>query len=397
MSNWYPEEIAFLKQNLETSTSELWDKYTDKFGQYRSQAAVRRQQLRLKSALNVKNYVDEAIDHAIVDDELSLDITIGEEVTSAVEKELRRHLTGKKITPVTNQSKQELKDFVEDLIQSSKSLTKKSFFAPRAGCSFVIHLSDTHMGKLTDTFDSNVFASRFASIPSKMVSEIGKIPDLEEIVLILAGDMVEGEDIYPTQNSHIEMPAIIQIKKVVDNTLLLAKALNKQFGVLVRIVTVPGNHGRVSKSASEVTNFDNIVYQTLNYVVDAMNDFDNIVMDCNFDSFHIFPVQDKSVLITHHGTKHLGTPAMQSKVAGWIHTKEFDMAFHGHWHQWSVDAQFGKPVMKNGSLPGPDDLSERMGVYDPPRQGWAIIRTGQPINQFGFFEWDLNEKEDSKY
>jgi hypothetical protein len=61
---------------------------------------------------------------------------------------------------------------------------------------------------------------------------------------------------------------------------------------------------------------------------------------------------------------------------------------HGHWHAWAVDAQFGKIVMKNGSLPGEDDLSERMGVWEPPRQGWLLIKHGMPINQFGFFEWE---------
>lgn len=386
MSNWYPEEISFLKANLVTPNSELWQKYTLQFGEYRTREAVLRQQRRMKSALDVKTYVDDAIDHAIEEDDLSLDIVIGEEIEGEKETELRRHLTGKRITPVTNESKVDLREFVEELIQTTKDMPSAPVAFVKTGSSIVVHLSDTHMGKQTDNFDSEVFAERFASIPNKILNEVGVPGDLREVVVILAGDMVEGEDIFPTQNGHIEMPAIHQIKLVIDNTWKLVVALKNNLGVPVRMVTVPGNHGRVSKSAAEVTNWDNVVYQTLSYIVQTADDPD-ITIDCNFDSFHVFSVQDKTVLITHHGTKHLGTPAMQSKIAGWIYTKEFDIAFHGHWHQWAVDSQFGRLVMKNGSLPGPDDLSERMGVFDPPRQGWAIIRSGQPINQFGFFEW----------
>jgi hypothetical protein len=381
MSFWTNEQILFLQNTLTFNSNERYRLYASRFGTSRTFDAVERQVRRIRAANNAQALLNTAIHE---DNEIPNDVS---QPLVEAENPLRTILDRRsRRTIASSQDREDFDTFVNRLINQSTNIVPARVYAPSSGSSFCILLSDTHIGKHTKSFNKEVFIDRLMTIPEKIQSEIPLPRDLEEFVVMLAGDMLEGENIYETQAHNLEMPAIDQIQVAVDTIWNLVLKLKHTFGRRVRIVTCPGNHGRVSKVASEKTNWDNIIYQTLGYLV-AMSLDPDISITVNFDAFLTFPVQDKVGLLFHHGTKHLGTPAMQSKVAGWIYTKQFDFMCHGHWHHWEVGTQFGKLVMKNGSLPGDDDLSERMGVWDPPRQGWLIVRKEQPINQVGCFEW----------
>lgn len=382
MSFWTTPELEFLQNHLNLPGFDLYTHYVRTFGNARTMDAVGRQVRRLRASQQIQEAsatLQEAIQEEIEADDTELDMAPVPDIARALGR-----------APVQQDHRQrdraEFNVFVDELIEASKNIKTVLAVPPENGSSLCILLSDTHIGKLTSSFNRSVFEDRLLSIVEKTQTEVAIPEDMEEIVLMLAGDMLEGEDIYQTQSHHLEMPAIDQVQIAVDTFWTLACRLQNVFRVPVRIVTCPGNHGRVSKTASEKSNWDNVIYQTLAYI--AHNAKNGIQVDANFDSFHTFRVQDKTGMLFHHGTKHLGTAAMQTKVAGWLYTKNFDFMCHGHWHEFAVNTQFGKIVMKNGSLPGDDDLSERMGAHNPPRQGWLLIRKGQPINQFGFFEWE---------
>lgn len=386
MSAWSPNELQFLLNNINLPSGDLYIQYVSTFGNGRTLDSVGRQARRLRASQQVAEAASTMQD--VIQEELEdqdTDIDTGPALSGAPVDLLRA--LGRPPRPDTRQrDRAEFNVFVDDLIRESRNMQTKLAPALENGSSLCILLSDTHIGKLTHSFNREVFTSRILSIADKIQAEMTIPEDMEEIVLMLAGDMLEGEDIYASQSHHLEMPVIDQVQIAVDAIWTLACRLKDVFKVQVRLVTCPGNHGRVSKTASEKSNWDNVIYQTLAYIANSSKN--GIQVEVNFESFYTFKVQDKTGMLFHHGTKHLGTPAMQSKVATWIYTKQFDFMCHGHWHEWSVNAQYGKLVMKNGSLPGEDDLSERMGVYNPPRQGWLFVRKGQPINQVGFFEWE---------
>ncbi len=381
MSFWSDEQIKYLQQHINIGSAERYQNYINKFGANRTLDAVERQVRRLRAASQAQALIESTIRE---DDEPELEIEV---VTP--EEQLLREALGQAIRNQGMSHKKDREDFklfIDRLIDESRKVQFSKVIPVKTGSTLIIALSDTHIGKQTENFNSQVFQDRLLSIPDKIKQEIAFPSDLTEIVLVLAGDMLEGEDIYQTQSHHLEMPVIDQTQIAISTFWKLAIKLRDVLCLPVRIVTCPGNHGRVSKTAAEKSNWDNVIYQTLGFIA-ATAQQDNIQVDVNFNNFYLFPVQDKQVAIYHYGVKHMGTPAMQAKVAGWLYTKEFDLLIHGHWHHWSIDNQFGKPVMKNGSLPGDDDLSERMGVFDPPRQGWVLVRKGQPINMFGFLEW----------
>lgn len=374
---WSSDEINFLVMHVNNLTPiEIFERYVLQFGTARTYDAVQKQCKKLKAVNAVVEIFDE--------EELDIEVDFVE--NENVVLPLPPILTPTATSVLKKKYDEEIRDFVNGLAKSAEDtvFTRPDIFVGD-GASLCILLSDTHFGKLTKHFNMHEANKRIMSIPDKIV-ELG-IRDLDEVVIMLGGDMIEGEDIYATQSHHIEDSAIKQVMAAVDSFWNLGVKLSKQFpGLKVRYVTVPGNHGRVSKTAAEETNWDNIIYQMLGQIALAFGD-KSITVDVNFQTFHTFDVKGKTGMMYHHGTKHTGTPAMQVRLVGWMQQKHWDFMCHGHWHQWEIGTQFGKPVMKNGSLPGEDDLAERMGVFDPPRQGWMLIRKDQPINQFGFFEW----------
>ena len=250
--------------------------------------------------------------------------------------------------------------------------------------SLVVVLSDTHYGKQTESFNLKVAQHRMRSIPAEIYNAIN--PGIDEVVVVLAGDMIEGEDIYATQNSHIECSVFEQTQicsQSIWETLLLFRQL---FKCRVRVETCPGNHGRMSKTANEKSNWDNVVYHTLRVIAGLHGD-DEIVINANFSNFMTFQVKDKVGMGYHKGVKHDGTPATQLKIAGWDKAKRFDFMVHGHWHRWHIGNWMGRMVIGNGCMCGPDDLAEEIASEDDARQGYFFVTPGKPLWGFSFVEW----------
>ena len=253
------------------------------------------------------------------------------------------------------------------------------------GKSLVIVLSDNHFGKRTETFNLEIARERVLSIPQE-IADTHNVNDVDEVIVVLAGDEVEGEDIYANQNGGLECPVILQAKAAAEAYWQLVLVLRETYQSPIRVVTCPGNHGRMSKTADVRSNWDNVVYMMLATLIEQNPELD-IHMELNFDEFAEFIVKGKKGLAYHYGTKHLGTPAMQVKMAGWIVSKQIDFLMHGHWHHWGIESWMGKPMVHNGCLCGPDDLAEKMAVEERPRQGYFFVERDKPIRVFSFCEW----------
>lgn len=389
MTRWRSNELSFLRERLELKPIDVYGEFAQEFGSSsRTYGAIQKQLQKLREESEL-NSLDFLLEDRFEEDDFSIpDFAPPTSPTMA-------ELAGRLVSPTRQLSetdllnRADLEQFVEDLVEESRSArgTRQGHVHfDGDGSSLVVLLSDTHCGKKTKYFNKDIFEQRIRSLPEK-IRETVEASDLDEIVVLLVGDMIEGEDIYATQAHHIDIPVIDQVQIAVRAIWAMAVDLHSEFGVRIRFETAPGNHGRMSKTANSKSNWDNVIYQTLGLIANSVGN-QNIVVNVNMDSFHTFPVKDKTCLLNHHGTKHTGTPAMQNKLAGWLYTKHFDILCYGHWHQWEVGSQFGKLIMKNGSLPGADDLSEQMGVFDPPRQGWFLVREGKPISTVGFFEWE---------
>ena len=383
MKHWTDEEIEILSQCLELSTKEAYLEFCNRFGSsQRTYDSLQKKVKKLRDAYS--NEPDE--------DSFEEDI---EQLLNPGTLLIQTDLAIKR-----KENKEKAKLWLEgvvDLAQTEYTTLTHRIAPETQGTSLCLVLSDLHFGKHTKWFDMEEAKKRLLGIPDALANKTENLTELDEIVIILAGDLVEGEDIYPTQNNHIECSAIEQTQICSESTwemILKFRALFPK--VRIRIETVPGNHGRVSKTANEKTNWDNVVYMILSMIAKKHDD-DKIIMNCNFETFRTFMVKDKVGMANHHGVKHTGTSNMREKVAGWITGKQFDFMVHGHWHEWHVGNWLGRFVMGNGCMCGPDDLAEQMGKEDTARQGYFFVTPEEPVWGFGFIEWPHVNNETLNY
>lgn len=370
MQYWNSEEIEFLKQRLELSTTAIFLEFCEEFGStHRSYHSVQKKVKKIRDA-----YSEEPVETENEIEE-NYGISIFDIPLQKVDKEKK------------TQWKEEAQAWLEQLILDKEEhyfLDTGSLHSQKT--SLCLNLSDLHFGKYTPEFNIKVARERLLSIPDHLVqSDLPK--NLDEIVITLGGDLVEGEDIFSNQNSKIECPVLDQMKACVEaiwDTILKTQSI---FNLPIRVEMVPGNHGRMSKTANEKSNWDNVVHYVLGTCAELYNKPALISVNVNFSKFKVFKIKDKTILLTHKGVKHTGTPAMREKIAGWDNRRDFDCCIHGHWHEWHIGSWLGKHVVANGCLCGPDDFSEEIAKEDDARQAYFFITPGKPIWGFSFIQW----------
>jgi predicted phosphodiesterase len=255
--------------------------------------------------------------------------------------------------------------------------------------SLVLCIGDTHFGQLNPEYNCEIASERLIEIPNKLKTKHAlSAKTIDEIVVVLLGDIVENEaGIYDNQSAHVECPVIEQIQKAIVAIWSMLVTLHKAFPkTAIRIETVPGNHGRVSKRAHEHSNWDNFVYMSLALLCSEAN-IPTIAINYNPAEFLTFLVKDHTVVAVHKGPKHTGTPAMRIKYAGHAEAKDYDIFLQGHWHNLWLGNWLDRLIFANGSLCGANTLSERLACINRPRQGFFLVTPGEPVSNFSFLEW----------
>jgi hypothetical protein len=372
MQIWSEAELEFLRKNITKATvTEIYDEFEKEFGDVRSYDSVQKKVKQLRAAFSPG---DGEAETDSSEDETVL-IPYGDKIVvipSSTKANLR------------NERKMWLKEFVEFIRQNP---TRNTVIPPveNGGSSLVVALSDLHIGQQNKGYDIEIAKQRLGELPEKLYRAVG-MTNIDEVVFLLVGDIVEGENIYPSQAHHIVCSTMDQVEIGAQMVWGVIKKTRDTFKVPVRVVCVQGNHGNSEKGSSEKTNWDNVLYHALKILVSSCGD-SKIGFDCDYSEFKLFKVKDKKGLIYHKGVKHNGTPAMREKIAGWVYSKKMNFMVSGHWHEWKVGGWADVTWMANGSLCGPNDLSERMAQEGPARQGYFLVTAGKPLWGFGFIEW----------
>jgi len=376
---WEPDEIDFLVRHLTYGVSDIYGMYCEEFGAVRSYDSIQKRVKRLREAhLGICGTSIDSPSLAI-------------EIEGDFDEEDEEEIGSYEDLPLTPVSPKLMKEHAMLWLHAIATTVEGQDMTPADGVkssnpSLIIVISDVHIGKKTDIFDSTTAMERVLSMPEEIV-RAGNVPDsVDEVVILSVGDLTEGEDIYPGQNGVIEMPVIKQSKLATEVYWQLAHDCHSTFDVPVRMEFVPGNHGRMSKTANPMSNWDNNVCQCLQ-LMSNVAPHEWITFNPNFDKFNVIDVKGKKIGMHHKGVKHMGTPAMQVKFAGWTISKDLDLLVHGHWHSWSTDMFLGRPVITNGSVCGPDDLAEDMAKEEPPKQAYFLVYPDEDPNCFSFVGW----------
>lgn len=244
----------------------------------------------------------------------------------------------------------------------------------KEGLSALLVLSDLHIGEVIKVNGKTVFDLQIAhdglfSIIEQFIAarELDGY-DIDECVVLLAGDIIDGEMIYPGQSFDTTDHAFGQLK---DGSLMIWKALTRLSEVfpVVKVYCVPGNHGRTTKLHHQMSNWDNVLYFGLQLMANMAGT--NIEVHTPMQMWIDFKIRNYTVHARHIGVVQASTAGPAKKVLTWMDGHNADLMFFGHYHQPEMYSMGHRRIFKNGSLPPANDFAEMLGFQDGTGQ-WMV-------------------------
>jgi hypothetical protein len=170
----------------------------------------------------------------------------------------------------------------------------------------LLHMTDTHIGAVTPTFNTDIAHERIRETIAKTValSEIQRADHpVDECVLMLGGDHIEQTAQFPNQSWAVDGTTFQQIFNAASFIQEAILTLLANF-TKVRVFSVPGNHGRVGKGKGRqsveyesATNWDSILFQICR---DQLGQQDRLEWTHSGEWYEIIEIGKYRALL-HHG------------------------------------------------------------------------------------------------
>jgi hypothetical protein len=257
----------------------------------------------------------------------------------------------------------------------------------------VAHVSDTQIGKITATYDTEIACGRlweYAVKVGKCIMRHRSYARVEEIHLYLGGDMVEGELIFPGQAHSIDQPVFSQSMKAGPNAVAKMVLYWLKFVKRVRIVCVAGNHGRpASKHAGShhLSNWDRVFYETVRLILigpegrEHKDTSGRVTFDAPDTFYAINDVLGHKHLIVHGDQirgGHAGIPwyGTSRKAQGWIDSIPGDWTslYFGHFHTLVSATLNLRKWYCNGTLESDNEYAQEQ-----------LAACGRPVQRLQFW------------
>jgi hypothetical protein len=247
----------------------------------------------------------------------------------------------------------------------------------------LLHCTDWQLGKRTVSYNKETCRKRIEQFVDKAIAitEIQrKHHPVNEAVLLLGGDMVEGIGIFPGQAYEVDSLLYEQLFEVSQIISSVVINLAQNFKT-VRVVCEYGNHGRIGRKGDMAAsdNIDRIAYQI------ARNQVGHLTKDWQASDnwYQIFQVGNYRGLLVHGDeVKSFGgqTPAfgLLRKVNAWASgvIEPFQDAYVGHFHTpMSLTMANAGRIFVTGS---PEDFNEFAREF--------VAATGTPSQRLHFID-----------
>lgn len=255
----------------------------------------------------------------------------------------------------------ELRSSLEGLIKPFK-VPQLILNKTKSKNSLALLVSDVHVGKKTKSYDSLVFKNRLAELLRESLDLI-KIHSPKEFVLILNGDIIDGEAIFPSHPYEIEMPSSDQYFLAAQAFGWMIQELAKH--TFVRVIGQCGNHGRMGRKSElpYTSNWEYLLYHFIEVAMKSLVDANRVKFELPSYWYSIHTIQDSRFLITHgdaiKGGGSLGS--VRGATVKWAVAIEddWDIVCMGHFHAPYEMTFVGKRVVGNGTFVSDDDYSIR--------------------------------------
>ncbi|MEM5871471.1 MAG: Myb-like DNA-binding domain-containing protein [Candidatus Aenigmatarchaeota archaeon] len=224
-------------------------------------------------------------------------------------------------------------------------------------------LSDWQLGHRTATFSSQVAKERLERLLKatvKIVNLHRNAYPIRIINLFLLGDFIQSEKVgYLVDLSELETILIEQVYK--QAVPLLASYIQNisQHFEKVNVYCVRGNHGKGEKTSSERTNWDDVIYYTLQY---QFQDNDRIQITIAQNFYQVVQIFNTKFLLAHGdqvrgGSYGIPLYALLQRMLRWATAMPFtwDVLCVGHWHNFAYLEQNRQFLIVNGTLVSDDE------------------------------------------
>jgi len=228
--------------------------------------------------------------------------------------------------------------------------------------------SDTHVGAvIDDRYDVDYYSADEAIVSlrkyfDRAIDGARKRGDVENAVVLLNGDHVDGEGIYPGQRHSQEDNLRDQLKKASAGYIEQFIKLSEEFEN-VSIYCVPGNHGRLDHEST--TNGDMILFDMIEIGLEH-SPVNNVSMKkAGPGGFINFQIHGWNYHARHGDDylNHVGTSSGQNRAKDSYIQYGFDVLLRSHYHSVKYETIGDEiPIVMTGSPAPPSTFAESKGA-----------------------------------
>lgn len=255
-------------------------------------------------------------------------------------------------------------------------------------------LSDTHIGKATDSYDTETAVERICLLINGAIAHATELYGrMSNYNIVFAGDIVDGISIYPKQPHYIDRTLLGQIfDGIADIVNAIAEASTQVDNI--NIYGTYGNHGRLSKYFDELSNLDLMFLKALQL---GCQNISNITFDISNQSLHVFNLGGWHKTMVCHGHDVAGgSPnAIQNRVIRWLATeqyKDIDLFIFGHFHSpINYQCQRSHVIVNGSTVTGDRYAIEKMGLSTQACQTSFICSDKNPAFAITYYRFPDNQ------
>lgn len=237
--------------------------------------------------------------------------------------------------------------------------------------SLVVVTSDWHIGadvRLTNNKYNYVIAQqRVNNYLAKIKSTINQMKP-KSVYIVNLGDLIENVQMRKNQAFTIEMTLGEEITK--GSTLqdqFLADLASSYPTIQFNFTEIAGNHDRFAPNSKDSLNGDSVAMVSRLLAKSMSKQFKNLkVINPQTEYRYLLKVNKQHLAFVHGDLDHLNDNNSLAKLASYERT-HLDALIGGHLHSLMIKENNGY-IIQSGSLIGPTDYSNRLGVYSGPSQ-----------------------------
>jgi hypothetical protein len=232
------------------------------------------------------------------------------------------------------------------------------------GSTLVMPHSDSHIGAVihdrrnVDYYSPEEAKENIEEYFDRCISSAIDRGDVEDVVLILNGDMLDGEGVYPSQRHEQEDNLRNQLRKAgniyIEQILKLCRNFEN-----VSVYCVPGNHGNISKRST--TNADMMLYDFVETALSYAGVNNLNMCKSGPGGFVLFDVRGWEYFARHGQDflEHVGTSSGIRRALDWKDNYGYDIAIRSHYHSVKYEPVGDEnPVIMTGSTAPPSTFAE---------------------------------------